>query len=49
MASIMAENDKEETRGKRTGSLTVQGEKNKPESSASKKAETSGTLTDSPD
>ena len=46
--SIMAEVEKEETREKRTGSLTVHGEKNKPDSSASKKDETSGTLTDSP-
>ncbi|KAB7704032.1 YsnF/AvaK domain-containing protein [Bacillus aerolatus] len=48
IASIMAEDKKEETRGKRTGSLVVQGEKNKPESSVSKKDEASGTLTDSP-
>ena len=31
IASIMAEDKKEETREKRTGSLAVQGEKNKPE------------------
>ena len=47
ISSIMAEDKKDETRGKRTGSLAVQGEKNKPESSASKKDEASGTLTDS--
>jgi uncharacterized protein (TIGR02271 family) len=47
IASIMAEDKKDETRGKRTGSLAVQGEKNKPESSASKKDEASSTLTDS--
>ena len=46
--SIMAEVKKEETREKRTGSLAVQGEKNKPESAVSKKDEVSGTLTDSP-
>ena len=48
MENIMAEVEKEETREKRTGSLAVQGEKNKPDSSASKKDETSGTQTDSP-
>ena len=40
---------KEETGAKRTGSLAVQGEKNKTESSASKQDEASGKLTDSPD
>ena len=29
--NIMAEDEKDETRAKRTGSLAVQGEKNKPE------------------
>jgi uncharacterized protein (TIGR02271 family) len=48
MENIMAEVDKDEPRAKRTGSLNVTGEKNKPDSSASKKAETSGTQTDSP-
>ena len=46
--SIMAGVKKEETREKRTSSLAVQGEKNKPESAVSKKDEVSGTLTDSP-
>ena len=46
--SIMAEVKKEETREKRTGSLAVQGENNKPGSAVSKKDEVSGTLTDSP-
>ena len=40
--------EKDEPRAKRTGTLNVTGEKNKPDSSASKKAETSGTQTDSP-
>jgi uncharacterized protein (TIGR02271 family) len=48
MENIMAEVDKDEPRAKRTGSLNVTGEKNKPDLSASKKAETSGTQTDSP-
>ena len=48
IASIMAEDKKEETRGKRTGSLAVQGEKNKPESSSSKKEAASEMLKDSP-
>jgi uncharacterized protein (TIGR02271 family) len=47
IASIMAEDKKKEARGKRTGSLAVQDEKNNPDSSASKKDEVSGTLTDS--
>jgi uncharacterized protein (TIGR02271 family) len=47
IATIMAEDKKEETSEKRTGSLAVQGEKNKPESSVSKKEKASGTLTDS--
>ena len=46
--SIMAEVEKEEIREKRTGSLAVQGEKNKPELAVGKKDEVSGTLTDSP-
>ncbi|WP_176330410.1 YsnF/AvaK domain-containing protein [Oceanobacillus rekensis] len=46
--NIMAEVQKEEIREKRTGSVAVQGEKNKPESAVSKKDEVSGTLTDSP-
>jgi uncharacterized protein (TIGR02271 family) len=46
--SIMKEVKKEGTREKRTGSLAVQGEKNKPHSSASNKDETNMTLTDSP-
>jgi uncharacterized protein (TIGR02271 family) len=48
MENIMAEVEKDEPRAKRTGTLNVTGEKNKPDSSASKKAETSGTQTDSP-
>ena len=48
MENIMAEIEKDESRAKRTGSLNITGEKNKPDSSASKKAETSGTQTDSP-
>ena len=48
MENIMAEVEKDEPRAKRTGSLNITGEKNKPDSSASKKAETSGTQTDSP-
>ena len=48
MENILSEIDKDEPRAKRTGSLNVTGEKNKPDSSASKKAETSGTQTDSP-
>jgi hypothetical protein len=44
----MNEVKKQETREKRTGSLAIQGEKNKPESSASKNEKASGTLTDSP-
>src|SRR3954468_19960405 len=48
IASIMAEDKKEETRGKRTGSLSIQGEISKPESSSSKKEATSGMLKDSP-
>ena len=46
--SIMAEVKKEENREKRTGSLAVQGENNKPDSAVSKKEQVSGTLTDSP-
>ena len=46
--SIMAEVKKEENREKRTGSLAVQGENNKPGSAVSKKEQVSGTLTDSP-
>ncbi|MCQ6282608.1 YsnF/AvaK domain-containing protein [Bacillus sp. EB600] len=49
IASIMSEDKKDETRGKHTGNLAVQGEKNKPELSVSKKEEVSGKLTDSPD
>ena len=45
--SIMAEANKEETREKRTDSLAIQGEKNKPEIAVSKKDEIRGTLTDS--
>jgi uncharacterized protein (TIGR02271 family) len=48
MENIMSEMDKDETPAKRTGTLTVSGEKNNPNSSASKKDEASGTLTDSP-
>jgi uncharacterized protein (TIGR02271 family) len=48
MENILSEIDKDEPRAKRTGSLNVTGEKNKLDSSASKKAETSGTQTDSP-
>ena len=48
MENIMAEVEKDEPRAKRTGSLNITGEKNKPDSSVSKKAETSGTQTDSP-
>ena len=48
MENIMAEIDKDEPRAKRTGSLNITGDKNKPDSSASKKNETSGTQTDSP-
>jgi uncharacterized protein (TIGR02271 family) len=48
IATIMNEVKKEETREKRTGSLAVQSEKNKSESSASKNEKASGTLTDSP-
>jgi uncharacterized protein (TIGR02271 family) len=48
IATIMKEDKKEETREKRTDFLAVQGEKNKPELSASKKDKASGTLTDSP-
>ena len=48
IASIMAEDKKEETREKRTGSLALPEEKNKPESSVSKKDKVSGMLTDSP-
>lgn len=44
MEKIMAEVEKDENRSKRTGSLTV----NKSDSPANKKAETSGTQTDSP-
>ncbi|QIZ08652.1 YsnF/AvaK domain-containing protein [Priestia megaterium] len=48
IATIMNEVKKEETREKRTGSLAVQNDKNKSESSASKNEKASGTLTDSP-
>ena len=48
MENIMAEVEKDEPRAKRTGTLNLAGEKNKPDSSASKKAETSGAQTDSP-
>ncbi|PGY09066.1 YsnF/AvaK domain-containing protein [Bacillus sp. AFS031507] len=48
IASIMNEVKKQETREKRTGSLAVQSEKNKSESSASKNEKASGTLTESP-
>ena len=48
MENIMAEVEKDEPRAKRTGSLNITEEKNKPDLSASKKAETSGTQTDSP-
>ena len=48
MENIMAEVEKDESRAKRTGSLNITEEKNKPDSSASKKDETSGTQTDSP-
>ena len=48
MENIMAEIEKDEPRAKRTGTLNITGEKNKPDSSASKKDETSGTQTDSP-
>jgi uncharacterized protein (TIGR02271 family) len=47
IATIMSEDKTEETRGKRTGSVAIQAEKNKPESPASKKDEASGTLTNS--
>ena len=46
--NIMAEVEKDEPRAKRTGSLNITEEKTKPDLSASKKAETSGTQTDSP-
>ncbi|MDR4947493.1 YsnF/AvaK domain-containing protein [Neobacillus cucumis] len=46
--SIMKEDKKEETHEKRTGSLVIKGEKNKPESSATNKDEANGMLTDSP-
>jgi uncharacterized protein (TIGR02271 family) len=49
IASIMSEDKKDETGGKHTGTLAVQGEKDKPELSVSKKDEVSGKLTDSPD
>lgn len=48
IATIMNEAKKQETREKRTVSLAVQGEKNKPDLSASKNEKASGTLTDSP-
>ncbi|MFL6518570.1 MAG: YsnF/AvaK domain-containing protein, partial [Bacillus sp. (in: firmicutes)] len=48
IASIMKEVKKQETREKSTGSLAVQGEKNKTESSVSIKDKASGPLTDSP-
>ncbi len=47
-ASEMNQDNKEETREKRTGTLTVQGEKNKTESSAGNNVKASGTLIDSP-
>ncbi len=48
IASIMAEDKKEETRGKRTGSLSVQGENKQTRIIFSKKEATSGMLKDSP-
>ncbi|MEH7481626.1 YsnF/AvaK domain-containing protein [Neobacillus drentensis] len=48
IATIMNEVKNQETREKRTGSLAIQGEKNKPESSASKNEKASGTVTNSP-
>ncbi|PFO09380.1 stress response protein ysnF [Bacillus sp. AFS076308] len=45
--NIMKEDKKEESREKRTGSLVVKGEKNKPELPSSNKFEANGTLTDS--
>ncbi|WP_342042912.1 YsnF/AvaK domain-containing protein [Bacillus sp. OTU2372] len=45
--NIMKEDKKEESREKRTGSLIVKGEKNKPELPSSNKTEANGTLTDS--
>jgi uncharacterized protein (TIGR02271 family) len=48
MENIMSEIDKDEPRAKRTGTLTVPGEKNNPNSSASKKDETNVKPTDSP-
>jgi uncharacterized protein (TIGR02271 family) len=47
-ASKMNQDKKEETREKRTGTLTVQGVKNNTESSAGNNVKASGTLTDSP-
>ena len=46
--SIMKDDKKDETREKRTGSLVVKGEKNKPELTASNNVEANGTLIDSP-
>ena len=43
--NIMAEVEKDEPRAKRTGSLNITEEKTKPDLSASKKTETSGTQT----
>gem|GEM_PF-358713 len=48
-AFVMSEDQTDETRQKRTGSVAIQAEKNKPELSASKKDKTSGALTDSSD
>ncbi|MEH6904619.1 YsnF/AvaK domain-containing protein [Neobacillus drentensis] len=47
-ASKMNQDKKEETREKRTGTLTVQGVKNNTKSSAGNNVKASGTLTDSP-
>jgi uncharacterized protein (TIGR02271 family) len=49
VASAIKEDKKEDTRAKRTGSLAVQGEKNKTELSVSKQDEPSATLTNSSD
>ncbi|MBM7655554.1 YsnF/AvaK domain-containing protein [Neobacillus cucumis] len=46
--SIMKEDKKEETQEKRTGSLVIKGDKNKPESSATNKDEANVMLTNSP-
>ncbi|MGG1397689.1 YsnF/AvaK domain-containing protein [Bacillus salipaludis] len=48
-AFVMSEDQSDETREKRTGSVAIQAEKNKPELSASKKDKTSRALTDSSD